>query len=173
MVSLPVRIVNGAIMQAKTCVNCGFLTWRIDGDFVELMEHERNSSNEWDRKPICFVRATTFQPDPSMVDPDDSRLTDRGAFFLDLTRNRECEKSRIWEQGYSPKDHAEMQQQDAIREWQKKCEDDDRAWRASQAERDRQWRIEDQKRERYKSWAIALWTLVSAAVGWLLAISMK
>ena len=63
-------------------------------------------------------------------------------------------------------------------QWQIERDKEDREWRERQSARERQWRTEDRKdaekafqRERYKGWAIALWTLIASMSTWFIAFA--
>ncbi len=65
-----------------------------------------------------------------------------------ITSDIDCHESTEWFQGFSPKEHLEMN----LLEVAKKRDDEravvDRLWRESQAEREHNWRKEDMARDR-------------------------
>jgi hypothetical protein len=69
--------------------------------------------------------------------------------FLGVIRHeRECKKFTPWQQGFSPKEHAEMLHEQQMRQWQESREDKDREWQAEQAGLDHEWRVEQAKQRR-------------------------
>lgn len=151
------------------CIDCGFLTMRHNDQFVELDESIRSDSRDLESESLCFVRAAQFS---FTRETKSSDFGIAARFFTDdLAADRICDSFRKWDQGFTPKEHAEMALHDSVREFHKQCIEDDRKWRESMAEREHRWRTEDKKSERLKMWAVALWTLFAAAAGWVLALA--
>lgn len=82
-----------------------------------------------DNLPVCLARKRNFRElAHGKAGPNSLRPL--------LSETHDCDSFIEWQQGFSPKEHAELKQLDEQREWQRKCEKD-------QAERDRKWRQED------------------------------
>jgi hypothetical protein len=159
------------------CSECGFLSLRLDDSKHLIEAHEKTrrtgevlANNEI--IPACFVRSANLS----------AELAGRKATYITareiIQSDRECNQFIEWQQGFSPKEHSEMLQQKMLLEWQRQMAEDERQWRENQAATARAWRKEDQaaaetamKAQRYSGWAIAVWTLVSAGITWLIAIA--
>ncbi|MDZ4687897.1 MAG: hypothetical protein SH850_22720 [Planctomycetaceae bacterium] len=93
-------------------------------------------------EPVCFVNATNFHQEIG------GEAT-QGSVLTAIKADRSCDEFVSWTQGFSPKEHAEMLQQQALREWQRERDDADRAWRERQADREHAWREQQADRERH------------------------
>lgn len=62
-----------------------------------------------------------------------------------LEKHRHCDKIIPWTQGFSPKEHVEMDMIERQRDWQRQCEESDRLWREQRTEEDRKWRESQEK----------------------------
>ena len=150
------------------CSKCGYLAIR-ENQSRNLVEVESGMRESWvhppatagtsfkkydDSKPICFSQKIDFQEKLGS-----SASRDR---IDDLVKTPiECDSYVPWKQGFSPKEHAEMELLNEQRKWQAKRDDDDRKWRAEREEierresdqrskEDRDWRAEQYKLE--KNW---------------------
>lgn len=141
-------------MPSVRCANCGFLAVkrRIERTLCEV-EGVIRDGGEWpcvaskqhgvyEDVPICYVQASPLSEEMN------------GKRFLDVIgRDRECPAFTPWQQGLSPKEHADMlhnERMEAIAEGRKRADEEraeqrrgaDREWQASQeqtrAERDRE-----------------------------------
>lgn len=150
------------------CADCGLLGLRSvrTREIVEAEESVRegggmpsnNSGWFYDEMPICLKRVLNF-----------SKVVGRGGDFHGrratvLTERRECAEFTDWQQGFTPKEHAEMLQEKVRLEWQKQREEADRAWRETQAQQAREWRKEDEAQEREDRNNERTWKLMELAV---------
>lgn len=178
-------------MTMRKCAECGFLAIRGSVDIaLEETPEEFRLKGKFDSPqiqgkyypvPICFRRAINIL---NLLGQD----TSTGAIKELIGQERECSEFTEWDQGSSPKEHAEVLQQKALLEYQRQREQDDRewrerqterenCWRETQAERERQWRVEDQQAaakafqsERYKWWAGVVWAGAGSIITWLLTL---
>jgi hypothetical protein len=63
-------------------------------------------------KPICFERAFPISSNWNDTDGDQENIK------RIVDEQRQCPSFRKWQQGFSPKEHAEMMQQEALLAWQ-------------------------------------------------------
>lgn len=134
-------------MQSRVrCADCGLLALRnnemhrlVEADFRYREEGipRRNQQGVviYDIVPVCFVREVNFHEEIG------DRPKDKAAPLV-LRKERECKSFMPWCQGYSPKEHIEMNILQEQRDWQLRREEEDRRWRASQAEQEQEWRRE-------------------------------
>jgi hypothetical protein len=107
-----------------------------------------NTSNfVYAQMPTCFVRAKDLSGEVRAIGGDGN--TARRQVFA---KERECTSFVAWLQGFSPKEHREMNLLQEQRDWQRERDREDREWRADQAGKadkearsqrreDRLWRI--------------------------------
>ena len=85
-------------------------------------------------------------------------------FLRVINEDRECDCFTEWQQGYSPREHAEMMMNEATLKIQRDESEADRNWRERQARRDHQWRRSEAKwRQRELLVMGVIVTLVSVA----------
>lgn len=120
--------------------------------------------------PICFAQVPINAEYQERIDKH-QKLSDsvrQGTFREIITKDRKCDELGCfieWMQGFSPKEHVEMNMLENQRQWQRQMELDAQKWREDQAERDRKWRQEDAR-------AIERRHLVNLAVTALIAMAM-
>ena len=137
----------------RWCAECGYLTIhnrktrelvevetaiRGGGKIPAFADETRTGDQPVYEKPfLCFMREPQVTADlqdgtyPSFE-------KQRDAVFHKL---RTCESWTAWKQGFTPKEHLEMNLLQEQRDWQRKCQDADQSWRESQDRRDRRWRV--------------------------------
>jgi hypothetical protein len=123
------------------CSECGFLTLRnrLNYELVEADDDFRESGqavHECSPSPLCFAMV----PDPRKEagSSPDSRVV-----LNVITKSRDCPKFTPWQQGFSPKEHAEMLHEKAMEELRETREEKDRQWRAAQEQERRE--LEDRR----------------------------
>jgi hypothetical protein len=131
------------------CVDCGFLSLRLRKGraLVEAEVDYREKGSRpsegntliYEDLPICFVMAFDLA--------SECKSADRNDLIAVMKKERDCQSSTAWLQGFSPKEHREMLNEKMMREWQANREDADRAWRNQQAEDERKWREHQAKVE--------------------------
>jgi hypothetical protein len=72
--------------------------------------------------------------------------------FRVIAMHRDCDEFTPWMQGFTPKEHVEMQQEQARLHWQERREEADRRWREEQADQAHRWRQDDQRSEARWRW---------------------
>lgn len=92
----------------------------------------------------------------------EGRLGHSNAFKRVVQQERDCESFTPWQQGFTPKEHREMLDQQVLREWQAKREDADRQWRREREAEDKRFRT---KELRWMVGAIVVAALLGAVVG--------
>jgi hypothetical protein len=129
-------------MSEVRCVDCGLLALRgtqVDEIFeanLEFRETGKATSPQgkwiYQPTPLCFARAVDLH----------KKLKEKGypEIIGAITQAIDCNSFVPWMQGYSPKEHADMELQRQILELHRKREDADRDWRERQAEREHGWR---------------------------------
>ncbi|RIK73200.1 MAG: hypothetical protein DCC68_25330 [Planctomycetota bacterium] len=129
------------------CAECGFLALRDHHSLalVEATEHFRTTGNRPTTPsgqlvyakgipPLCFARAIDL-PATIGQPPTDDRIK----ATIDATRL--CRNFTPWQQGFSPKEHQEMVNQQIMLDWQREREEADRAWRTAESTRAHRWQI--------------------------------
>ena len=133
-------------MEMACCSTCGFLAMR-DRSTRELCETDeltrqtadirsdpiRQGFRAFDEQPICFALAAPLGSEMGEYSEE--------AFLEVITRQRDCKSFTRWQQGFSPKEHREMIDQQAFREWQASREDRWQEWQRCQAAEERKWRL--------------------------------
>src|SRR4029434_9695060 len=97
--------------------------------------------------PTCFVRAANLHHEMQTLRGDKEwkdSLPENIAFRV-IAMHRDCDEFTPWMQGFTPKEHVEMQQEQARLHWQKRREEADRRWREEQADQAHRWRQDDQR----------------------------
>jgi hypothetical protein len=131
------------------CADCGFLatielkTRRLG----ETEERNRKTGTGWgdgatfDRMPVCVAKEISFKDQlPNANDAEIAAV---------LAMERECKSFTPWKQGFTPKEHREMIENQELRAWQERQEEQRKAtqcWQEEQREKDLR-RQEDQRRE--------------------------
>ncbi len=129
------------------CSGCGFLALRKGTEFGPLIEAPKYFREKGDFAnvgdlhaiPRCFVMQWDLQKD---YDETTAGMTGKASKVKDvIERERDCTNVFVqWRQGFTPKEHAEMQDGRLLLDSQIRREDEDRKWRAQMAKEDRQWR---------------------------------
>jgi hypothetical protein len=174
MVRLSVFFVNERCAMVK-CADCGFLAARLKNERV-LVDAEESMRQKWDlpkgkndkgqgievyeHDPICFVRVPNFRVESGV------KLQATEA----VTRERECDRFVLWQQGFTPKEHAEMIQEEARLRWQARREDADKEWRDQQEDKAAARHDEAMRVASRTSFVSALIGFVAALVAALAAV---
>lgn len=88
--------------------------------------------NTYESKPLCFAMAENLAKEAG---------NDNAASVLPvLNKERECSSFLDWKQGFTPKEHTEMNMLERQREWQHSVDEADRKWREEQARISQAWR---------------------------------
>lgn len=128
------------------CKDCGYVGARefqtrilleVDEGFREQAERGHVMSNKtlYFGKPICAAMVFNLGSEVAGDGRDDTLAI--------LHMNRNCDVFTSWQQGYSPKEHldmnllkeqqaAEQSRREQEQEWQRQCDADDRKWREEQ-----------------------------------------
>ena len=119
----------GASAMGK-CADCGFLALRRNSDHVLIEAEVRVRENgfigqqdRYDPTPVCFAQAYHLHEEMKGAQGKATLLAVVG-------RERECNEFTPWVQGYSPKDHRDMLNQQVFLNWQKEQRREDQKWRA-------------------------------------------
>lgn len=134
-----------------SCQQCGFLTLknRENDTLCEASESFRRERSIvvglqkrhiHEEIPLCFVQATSLREQCGGKD-------DKNTVLEVITSPRKCEQFIKWVQGFSPKEHVEMEMLRKERERVESATMADRRWRDDQAEKDRLWREQHAQRE--------------------------
>jgi hypothetical protein len=86
--------------------------------------------------PLCFAMEEQF-------DREIGRSSPVATIQESLEKDRLCDSFTDWHQGFTPKEHMEMNLLEKQRLLHQKLEEENRKWREEQAEKERLWR-EDQ-----------------------------
>ncbi len=166
------------------CADCGFLTLRdkATGELVEVIDDYRVSGRvpDWaifrhyHNYPICFVMAYDLMPEVERqaLKQIQDNISEWGKYVLELIqKERLCPPDgnncgfTNYQQGFTPKEHQEMLDEQWKREYEAKREDTDREWRAEQRRLDLGWREEqDEKAERRHRWDLIITGIVATAL---------
>ena len=138
------------------CQDCGFLSLRKHAtqELIEATEYTRQQGvlkpdGQCEMVPVCFVKAFNFSKESQPRSGADENNQERVRIF---TTERDCNSWVEWQQGYTPKEHKEMLDQEALRKWQEdrresdrkfeeEIRDGERKWQASVRTDDRKWQI--------------------------------
>ena len=123
------------------CAECGFLAIR-NQHTRELHEVEASMRKEWatpktiigslknvhiyEGLPLCFRRSPDF-PDESI-----GNTTASEQIIEVINGDHPCDHYTPWQQGFTPKEHQEMLNEQRMLEWQRRVEIEDREWRTNQ-----------------------------------------
>lgn len=155
------------------CENCGFLCLRKNTqELVETPQvtREKGELNRdgyegtHERQPVCFVMAFSLKGE---IKPDSGHAQE---FKRIITADRDCTSWVQWQEGYTPKEHKEMVDQKALREWQQEQRRKDQARDDALRAEMRNW----QERQALRQWGLSVVTaLLSASVGAMLGYYLK
>jgi hypothetical protein len=146
--------------ESVQCKECGFLSVREHTKNVleETPSHTRqygNAPSGRGQSPVCFVLAAPLEVDYSaFVEP----ITATDRFLKVINKERTCSGFVKWQQGYSPREHRDMQISQALLDSQQK-------WQAEQA------RLSDERHQQSLAVAVAgnkgnVWSnLVAGIIG--------
>lgn len=84
--------------------------------------------------PICFARNKDFSS--SLRELISKNYDADKVVLMVIKTERPCDKFTEWQQGFTPKEHREMLDREAMLKWQTQREDDDKKWRSGQ-----EWRL--------------------------------
>lgn len=112
------------------CSECGFLSLRnvTTRELEEVEKEYRESSNpeyssagyladRHDNLPVCFAQACDLIAEYAF-----------GDMAKTMQKERECNSYTKWQQGFSPKEHREMQDRQLMIELEEKRRNNDRKW---------------------------------------------
>lgn len=116
------------------CANCGYLAARAMQS-RQLLEAEEGyrfrgenpivaNGNAYEDKPVCFVWAWDLRSEIGNP-PDPGRPSKRDV----MLKPRECSDFTKWIEGFTPKEHVEMQLLREAHDYRDKQERDSRRWR--------------------------------------------
>ena len=163
------------------CIDCGFLSLfnRLERSHEECHLEFRQTARvrdsdgvDWGGSftPCCFMDGRDLR---ALV--QEARLGGGGgdafarrvvallAEEFDPGKHPGCEFS-TWHRGFTPKEHREMLDRQAMLKWQEDRLREERDWQVHQREQDRQWRIEDAEQNRRSGRALVIATLLAAAI---------
>jgi hypothetical protein len=154
------------------CSECGFLAAR-DIDTRRLDEVEkafresgsppvryvsgRNQYVGQERVPICFVQAYDLKQEIEIARGSDA-MNATWVHFV-INQDRECQPFMEWQQGFTPKEHREMLDREAMLKWQTEREEADKKWRENESKENRKWRFRE-----FLIAAIAVIVVIIAAI---------
>jgi hypothetical protein len=114
------------------CADCGFLAGR-DLESRQLVEvtvenrktgiiptHHKYPDEVYSAFPLCFAQAWPLQ--------DEAKSKQQADILTVIQRERECDKFVRWRQGFTPKEHQEMIDQQELKRWQVEQRREDRKW---------------------------------------------
>jgi len=126
------------------CAACGFLAViRISPRELAEAEAEYRSRGHiadnngrlvYEEFPVCFVRAARLKSE--WVATRQAGQEPTGI----LKSERDCSAFIPWQQGFSPKEHVEMQLLEQQRTWQATRENDQRNWQKQESADNKKWR---------------------------------
>lgn len=172
-------------MENACCAECGLLglrdtmhrgiveaeaDYRKTASIPSVPTLQRSGIAAYGDLPVCLARKKVF----------DSVTKDKRT--AELSKRFRCPSFVEWQQGFSPKEHMEMQFQQKLIDAQRDRDEADRKWREQQAEAERRWRESQSLREHdwrqddiklTKSLAKqSIWaTLLAALIGFSAAIA--
>lgn len=126
------------------CSECGFLairhndTHQLEEAFTAFRDHGETTNSEGrsshhQQVPVCLMRVVSFA---KLLGNDTAKAT----VAKEIQSDRQCNRFTPWNQGFTPKEHAEMIQQEKLLEWQRERENAAREWEERQARSDKEWR---------------------------------
>jgi hypothetical protein len=111
------------------CADCGYLavrhfqtrqlldaedTFRTNGTIPQVQLDLRTHCWIYDDWPVCFANEISFREASEIGRVSDSETRTRA-----IHKERNCNSFTPWKQGFTPKEHEEMIQQNALLEWQR------------------------------------------------------
>jgi hypothetical protein len=144
------------------CAECGYLAARNPhGDLVEVSETWRRTGlSPWNL--LCLVRAVDWNG------------ISKEAIAAEVCKERICEPSIEWKQGYSPREHRDMFLEKEMLQFQEKQRESDRAFQLQSKESDRLFQLQQKRIDRF--WNVGqavLVVLLSAAISWVVSTLNK
>jgi hypothetical protein len=142
----------GKVMQKVKCANCGLLAMVGENQaFIEApMRTRKEGLQPWKViNPHCFVDAYDLPNEFKETEYREKNPQRRLLIVLD--EERDCKRFAQWKQGYTPKEHNDMIQSEALREANERAQQVMRDWQGEQrrldAERQDKQRRADQERQ--------------------------
>jgi len=153
-------------MAKVKCGECGFIAVRVlkTRELIETEDRIRcdgKISGVYEYLPICFTNGIDVKEEIEILrkSANDEPTQDAIGGFISpnwakhievlLNMERECSSFTKWWQGFTPKEHKEMIDREAMLEWQRKERKDDKKWRIIELV------------------VIVTITLIAAAIGWI------
>lgn len=160
------------------CAECGFLaarnittreleeaedTFREKGIPPNIIDDDGRLRPKHEQLPLCFAQRYNLRDEFKEFAGKDS--ADYLSVFNVLNEERECEAFRKWQQGFTPKEHMEMQREERRMNFQAEREDADRKWREEQRREDLRWREEqEEKAEKRHRWDLIILGVVATLI---------
>lgn len=178
-------------MGTVQCRDCGYLSRRdqSNGKLAEVEESERKTGQtrvygghqggriEYAHECSCFVRSYDLEKEfakecEPMVGDNDRLKQKWGAFLTVIDRCRDCEKFTLWQRGFSPKEHFEMDRIEKEKQWREDRLQDDRKWRQEESGKaDERYKKDSADAERRHGTEIAVLGEKMISAMWKSAIS--
>ena len=124
------------------CADCGYLAVRSKVDYslgeatsdfrekgmVAIGRDDRGMNQHplHENIPLCFTRQPYFRDATKNIKNRDNPFEEVKAM---IQKDIDCKEFTTWQQGFTPKEHREMQSIKEQREWQEKQRKSDRCWR--------------------------------------------
>lgn len=155
--------------DTRRCVDCGYLSLRRydERNLVDADDEYRRTAGIpalpgakyqlYEDYPICFVRAFNLREEIG-------KPHERTKALAVIEEQRDCLASTEWQQGFTPKEHLEMVQKNALLECHAKIERD-------RDEQLREWRKEDVALAKDAMKVTVRSYIVAAAIGFLGALA--
>ena len=134
-------------MTTARCVDCGYLAVR-DFKSRELVEVESGMRETGVQPHVPLYDHKIYEPPPLCSAGVHNIHRELGSdqadnFLRVILTARTCDQFTTWRQGYSPREHRDMDILEKQKEDQRQRDESDRLWREKQAEQERQCRLED------------------------------
>ena len=138
----------------KKCTDCGYLAVRnVDSRELEEAEevfrekgtgpmakvYEGNPHLRHEKQPLCFARVHSFSDDFKKAIKEN--IPEDGRVKQIIQKERQCDKSTDWQQGFTPKEHREMLDREWMIRQEEKRDQDARDWQSQESQRNRKWRL--------------------------------
>ena len=117
--------------------------------------------------PICFSRSPDFPHEGVGETTAQVQITEA------INGDHPCDHYTPWQQGFTPKEHREMLNEQKMLEWQRHVEIEDRQWREKRAEDDRTWRTKQEKLTSKRHWQAIVWGALLAVMVFVVANALS
>lgn len=148
------------------CEDCGFLALRTArSELVEATEWFRQTGTpenlqqlDLHMRPLCFARAFNLAAEITALDNQRVETESHRQNLAVIQKERPCERFTAWQQGFTPKEHREMLDEQWKREFEATRLQEDHEWRGSQEDRMREW--QQRRDERRLRWEIIVFGVI-------------